>query len=122
MGELAVIEPTYGVAKGATIVSVQVLDCNGAGTSSSTLGGIEWAVEDALAHPSNPAVISMSIGGNFSAAVNDAVEQAKANGVLVVAAAGNENDDSCNYSPSSSSAALTVGATTSSDDDAVSQR
>ena len=68
---------TYGVAKGATIVSVQVLDCNGAGTSSSTLGGIEWAVEDALAHPSNPAVISMSIGGNFSAAVNDAVEQAK---------------------------------------------
>ena len=41
---------TYGVAKGATIISVQVLDCTGVGTASGAIEGIEWAVADALAH------------------------------------------------------------------------
>jgi subtilisin family serine protease len=36
----------YGVAKGANIVSVKVLDDQGLGTSDALVAGINWVVAD----------------------------------------------------------------------------
>ena len=33
---------TYGVAKGVTLVAVRVLDCDGSGTTSGVIAGIDW--------------------------------------------------------------------------------
>lgn len=56
-------------------------------------------------------VISMSIGGERSMALNHVIMYAsKAAGIHFSTAAGNENKDACSYSPSSSSTSLTIGA------------
>ena len=48
----------YGVAKNVLLHSVTVLDCTGAGSTSSILGGLNFIVLNA----SRPAIISMSLG------------------------------------------------------------
>ncbi|MFM8000984.1 MAG: S8 family serine peptidase, partial [Actinomycetota bacterium] len=57
----------------------------------------------------------MSLGGGYNAALNEAIANAVADGITVVAAAGNNNNLACNYSPASAPSAITVGATTSAD-------
>ena len=104
----------YGVAKGATIVAVQVLDCTGSGTGATVLAGINWAVLESTKHTGR-SVISMSLGGSVSAEENAAVEAAHQAGISVVVAAGNENSDACGSSPASAVNAITVGSTTSTD-------
>jgi len=37
---------TYGVANGATVVTVQVLSCAGSGSGAGVIAGINWAVDD----------------------------------------------------------------------------
>jgi subtilisin family serine protease len=54
--------------------------------------------------------MNMSLGGSFSQAINSAINQVEAAGVVPVVAAGNENQDTENTSPGSAEAALTVGA------------
>lgn len=53
---------TYGVAKGATIVPVKVLDCDGEGDTASLVLGLEWILEQ---HQSlgGPSVVNLSLGG-----------------------------------------------------------
>jgi subtilisin family serine protease len=102
---------TVGVAKGATLYSVRVLDCAGSGTASGVIAGIDWVT----ANRRNPAVANMSISGGYSSAVNSAVQNSINSGVTYAVAAGNAGADACNYSPASVASALTVGATTSSD-------
>jgi len=105
----------YGVAAGATIITVQVLSCEGSGSGAGVIAGIEWAVNDARTHPDATSVISMSLGGGYSSAENLAVKSAHEAGVVVVAAAGNDNGNACGYSPASAPEAITVGSTTSDD-------
>jgi subtilisin family serine protease len=57
----------------------------------------------------------MSLGGGVSSALNTAVNNSVAAGVVWVVAAGNENVSACNSSPASAASAVTVGATTSAD-------
>ena len=57
----------------------------------------------------------MSLGGNTSKALNDAVNRSIAKGVTYVVAAGNDNRDACRQSPASAAAAITVGATDNTD-------
>ena len=38
---------TYGVAKGATLVAVRVLDCGGSGSVSNVVAGVNWVAADA---------------------------------------------------------------------------
>ena len=102
---------TYGVAKGVKLVAVKVLGCNGSGSNSGIIAGVNWAVSN----KSGPAVANMSLGGGFSQASNDAVTNAYNKGLFIAVAAGNENQNACNVSPASAPNAFTVGATTKTD-------
>jgi subtilisin family serine protease len=107
---------TYGVAKSASLVGVRVLDCNGSGTWSGVIAGVDWVTANHV----KPAVANMSLGGGASSSVDQAVAGSIAEGVTYAIAAGNGNQggkaqDACNYSPARVPAALTVGATNSSD-------
>lgn len=102
----------FGVAKGAALIPVRVLDCSGSGTSSGVIAGINWVAASSL----RPAVANMSLGMSaVSTAVNSAVSGAVDKGVTMVVAAGNSNVDACTASPASAPSAITVGATDSSD-------
>jgi subtilisin family serine protease len=103
---------TYGVAKSAVIVPVRVLDCTGAGFASSLIAGINWVVAN---HPGGPGIINLSVGGPANSAVDRAVDDAAARGLLVVTAAGNDGGDACAVSPARAGSALTAGATTKND-------
>jgi subtilisin family serine protease len=103
----------HGVAKGASLVAVRVLDCAGSGYWSWIIAGIDWVAGNH--QPGQPAVANMSLGGGASSAVDTAVRNAVADGITFVVAAGNSSADACRTSPARVSEALTVGATTSSD-------
>jgi subtilisin family serine protease len=102
---------TYGVAKEVNLHSVRVLNCYDQGTLSDLIAGLDWVTANHIA----PAVANVSILSGYSAALNSAIENAVAAGVIVIVAAGNNADDACNYSPSSASSAITVGASTAAD-------
>ena len=102
---------TYGVAKKVSLVPVRVLGCDGSGSLSGVIAGLDWVA----AQTPRPAVANMSLGGGASVALDAAVGAAVTAGVTVVVAAGNSSDNACNYSPARAPAAITVGATTSSD-------
>ena len=111
---------TYGVAKGATVIPVRVLNCDGSGSNSSVISGIDWAVTHHTG--TTPAVMNLSLGGTASADLDSAINRAIADGIVVVVAAGNNGGDTqtskrdaCGYSPSRVPNAITVGASTSSD-------
>ena len=102
---------TYGVAKGATVYPVRVLGCNGSGSNSGVIAGVDWVAANHQA----PAVANMSLGGGNSTALDEAVKGAINAGVTFVVAAGNDNTDACSGSPNRVAEAVTVGSTTSSD-------
>lgn len=101
----------YGIAKAASIVPVRVLGCNGSGTMSGVLAGLEWVAVNAA----RPAVVNMSLGGGISYAMDRAVANVVSRGITVAVAAGNSNVDACNSSPAREPSAITVGATASND-------
>ena len=102
---------TYGVAKAVRLRGVRVLDCNGSGSYSGIIAGIDWV----RLNRTNPAVANLSLGGGYSGSVNTAVTNLANSGVYVAVAAGNSNADACNTSPASASVVTTVAASTSSD-------
>ncbi|RJS20689.1 serine protease [Corallococcus sp. H22C18031201] len=102
---------TWGVAKKVTLHAVRVLDCTGYGDDAQVVDGMDWVT----AHHIKPAVANMSLGGDPSQAVDDAVERMVAAGVATAVAAGNDSANACSYSPSRTPNAITVGSTTSSD-------
>jgi len=105
---------SYGVAKSATLVPVRVLDCNGVGSVSTLLAGLDWVLGEQARSP-RPAVVNMSLGGDASSALDDEVNRLIAAGLTTVVAAGNSNTDACGTSPARVPGALTVGATTEAD-------
>ncbi|KZX78729.1 subtilisin, partial [Alcanivorax sp. HI0013] len=101
----------YGVAKQAKIAPVRVLGCNGSGSNSGVIAGVDWVA----GNHRKPAVANMSLGGGASSALDTAVRNAVAAGVSMVVAAGNDNTNACNGSPNRVAEALTVGSTTRTD-------
>jgi serine protease len=101
----------HGIAKGVTIHPVRVLGCNGSGTNSGVIAGMDWVAANHV----KPAVANMSLGGGASSATDTAVANMVNAGVTVVVAAGNDNSNACNYSPARAASAITVGSTTNTD-------
>jgi len=96
-----------GVAPGARLWSVKVLNSSGAGTISSIIRGLDWVT----AHSDTIDVVNMSIGADgFSQAFYDAVQGAVDNGVAFAVAAGNEDVNANQSSPASFDNVLTVSA------------
>lgn len=97
----------HGVAKGADIVSVRVLDCDSQGSWSQIIAGIDWVAENA----EGPAIGNMSLLGEATESVDLAVENAIASGTQFAIAAGNEAQDACDFSPGRVEGAVTLGST-----------
>ena len=97
---------TYGIAKSVRLRGVRVLNCQGSGTASGVIAGIDWVRLNKI----SPAVANMSLGGGYSSAQNTAVTNLVNSGVFVAVAAGNENQNACNVSPASAAAVTTVAA------------
>lgn len=102
---------TWGVAKNVKLYGVRVLGCDGGGTSSGVLAGVDWVTENAVF----PAVANMSLGGGNSAALDASVERAINAGITFAVAAGNSNINACSGSPNKVPAAITVASSTSND-------
>jgi PKD repeat protein len=95
-----------GVAPGARLWAVKVLDAQGSGYTSGIIAGIEWVVEH-----NDIEVINMSLGGSGqSTAYRNAIDAAVASGVVVVVSAGNDDANANNYSPAFVPSAITVSA------------
>lgn len=84
-----------GVAAGATVVAVKVLDRKGSGAYSGIIEGIDYVAS--VASPGDAA--NMSLGGGAYQPIDDAVYAASQQGINFALAAGNESDDANNHSP-----------------------
>ncbi|KAH8800524.1 serine protease [Flagelloscypha sp. PMI_526] len=104
----------FGVSKAVSVIAVKVLSDAGSGSFSDVISGINYVAAQKAA-TGRPTVLSMSLGGSASTAVDSAVASATAAGVHVVVAAGNSNTDAGSTSPARAPSAVTVGATTITD-------
>jgi subtilisin family serine protease len=127
-----------GVAPGAKIFPLKVIDKNGGISNEAALNetpkedytllvpvsrlsaAIQWAVDAGVD------IISMSLGYEINEdyawddiAIKMALENAAEAGIVVVASAGNDGKDSANYLPASYPHVISVGATDESDKRAV---
>lgn len=101
-GTIAAVDNSIGVvgvAAGAPVVAVRVLNRRGSGSYSGIIAGVDYVA--GAAAPGD--VANMSLGGSANTALNAAVEAAAQAGVHMVVAAGNDGADSSNYSPASAS-------------------
>ena len=99
-GTIAAIDNTVGVigvAAGATVVPVKVLDSRGSGSYSGVIAGVDFVG----ANGNTGDVANMSLGGPLSSGLNDAVSGAASRGIKFSLAAGNESQDANNVSPAS---------------------
>jgi subtilisin len=111
-GTIAALDNGFGVvgvAPGARLYAVKVLNAQGSGYLSWIIAGIDW-----VTHPDRGgdiAVANMSLGGSgYSQAEYDAIQGAVNKGVAFAVAAGNSNDDASKYSPAAFDNVLTVSA------------
>jgi subtilisin family serine protease len=84
-----------GVAPGAKVVPVKVLDRQGSGAYSNVISGIDYVANVASAGD----VANMSLGGPVSSSLDIAVTNAAAKGIKFALAAGNESTNANNSSP-----------------------
>ncbi|MGC9347230.1 MAG: S8 family serine peptidase [Anaerolineae bacterium] len=98
-----------GMSWGAKIMPVRVLDADGSGFTSDIAAGINWARENGAD------IINLSLGGDDgSAALQQAIDAAYAEGIFIVAAMGNDGDAGVKY-PAASEHVMAVAATTQTD-------
>lgn len=99
-----------GVARGATIMPVKVLDCQGRGTTLELAQGLLYAAENGAR------VINISLGGNIdSFFVQEALRIAHDDyGVVIVAASGNSGEAGVTY-PARYPNVIAVGAASADD-------
>ncbi len=118
-----------GVAPGANLTAVKVLDQNGSGKFSWVIAGMDYVTDEVIAN-GEPAVANMSLSGGGSKSGTctgagytgtDALYAAACNaanaGVILAVAAGNGDADAANSVPAAfHDAVITVSATNASDD------
>ncbi|KAI8879061.1 subtilisin-like protein [Backusella circina FSU 941] len=110
---------TYGVAKRAKLIAVQVLDQHGAGSVSSILAGLQWVKSHYSKNKQNAkAIINMSLGVETSGipdatvkAFHQALDATVTEiGIPVFVAAGNWGNDACGVLPAANANVYTVAA------------
>ena len=99
-----------GIAKCATLHPVRVLDGDGSGKSSSIIEALDW-IADLQLPSGNRKIVSMSLGGPRSNAIDTAVREMVTQGVPVIVAAGNEQSDASTTSPAGETSVIAVGST-----------
>jgi subtilisin family serine protease len=97
-----------GAAPGAPLTGVKVLGCDGSGSYSGVIKGVDWVTANAK----KPAIANMSLGGPVSRALDDAVKNSAASGIFYSIAAGNEGEDACKSSPARAGAGTDNGVAT----------
>ncbi|CAE6390915.1 unnamed protein product [Rhizoctonia solani] len=107
----------FGVATGAKIIAVKVLDKRGSGETSGVISGVCWAY-GSFKKTKRPSVATMSLGGLPSPSLDYAVEQAIEGGLHFTVAAGNEDKPAESTSPAKVEPANTVGAVDSNNEKA----
>lgn len=100
-----------GVAPGAPLWNIRVLDASGGGTLADVIAGMQFLAGNA----DQVRVINMSLGGGYSAVLNMAVAQNVSVGQIVVVAAGNSSVDAATFSPASEPSIICVAALADSD-------
>ena len=99
-----------GVAFGADLMPVKVLNQSGTGLMSDIAEGIDWA----RTHGADVINLSLGCDGCSSSILDEAIEQAAADGIVIVAASGNSSSHTVSY-PASHPDVIAVGATGYSD-------
>ena len=103
-----------GMAPGAPLYSVRVLNNSGSGSWSSIICGINWVTANAAAKGIKVANMSLGGSGADGSCGSDALHQAICNsvaaGVTYVVAAGNSNANFSNFVPATYDQVLTVTA------------
>ncbi len=84
-----------GVAPGATVVAVKVLNSQGSGSTLDIARGLDYIKKKATAGD----VINISLGGSASTILDNAVISCANAGLYVSIAAGNSAANAANYSP-----------------------
>ena len=109
-----------GIAPGASIISLKVLDANGSGSISRIIAALSWVATNAKTY--NIRVVNMSVGANihesyFTDPLTVAVKKVTDMGITVVAAAGNYGKNTAGQeqfggitAPANAPWVLTVGA------------
>ncbi len=97
---------TFGVAKGAQLKAVRILNCSNTGPVSQVVAGIDWVA----ANHTTPSAALLSISAAGSPTLDNAVSSLVASGVTSVVAAGNNNLNAGTRSPARVPEAVTVGA------------
>lgn len=106
-----------GVAPGARIWAVKVLDESGSGTFADVICGLDWVV----ANQATIDVVNLSLSGVgsdgpcFSSALHNAICNVVNAGIPVVVAAGNQGTNAANRVPASFDEVITVGGFSDSD-------
>ncbi|MDQ4115714.1 MAG: S8 family peptidase, partial [Actinomycetota bacterium] len=102
---------TYGVAKQARVRGVKVLDCQGTGTLSSLIAGIDWVVEN----KKGPSVAVMSWSYGSSPMLQAALDRMTESGVFATSSAGNTGGNDCTALPRADRDVLVVANSTIDD-------
>src|SRR5262249_37712654 len=101
----------FGGGKSGRFFALPVLNCQGAGTNSGVIAGVDFVTRGHL----SPGGAHRRLGGGVSTALDTAVQNSINSGVTYAIAAGNSNTNAANSSPARVSAAITVGASTIND-------
>ncbi len=112
---------SVGVAKGANVIAVRVLNCEGLGTVDNVVAALKWIRSHHVS--GTAAVVNLSIGvdrGDNGDEIDEQIQRLIDEGVVVTVAAGNGDDNgtpfnACDISPAHVTGALTVGASTQND-------
>jgi subtilisin family serine protease len=95
-----------GIAPGARLWAVKVLNRNGSGSISDVIKGVDYVTANAA----EIEVANMSLGGGDSQSLKDAIKKSADKGVVYAVAAGNSATDAGSTSPANSPDVLCVSA------------
>jgi subtilisin family serine protease len=107
----SVIDNSVGVAgmAQAQLMAVKVMNDSGEGTDSTVASGIRWAVDNGAD------IVTMSLGvEGISTTLNNAINYASNNGVVLIAASGNSGSSVVSY-PAANPKVIAVGAVDNSE-------